>query len=183
MRAVGAAKTPVISAIGHEPDSPILDLVADRRASTPTEAAKMAVPDAREQAEQIATQLNRLRQAIISKVRGEQEWLNQQRSRPVLRDPAGGFGVHQEWLDGCRNRLERAIDQRLADERIGLSHALSSVRAMSPKATLERGYAVVADAEGGSVTSINDADPGDQLLLYLSDGQLVVEVDYQEEDQ
>jgi len=54
---------------------------------------------------------------------------------------------------------------------------------MSPKATLERGYAVVADAEGGSVTSVNDADPGDQLLLYLSDGQLVVEVDYQEEDQ
>ena len=183
VRAVGAAKTPVISAIGHEPDSPILDLVADRRASTPTEAAKMAVPDAREQAEQIATQLNRLRQAIIGKVRGEQEWLNQQRSRPVLRDPAGGFGVHQEWLDGCRNRLERAIDQRLADERIGLAHALSSVRAMSPKATLERGYAVVADAEGGSVTSVNDADPGDQLLLYLSDGQLVVEVDYQEEDQ
>ena len=91
--------------------------------------------------------------------------------------------ICQAWLDGCRNRLERAIDQRLADERIGLSHALSSVRAMSPKATLERGYAVVADAEGGSVTSVNDADPGDQLLLYLSDGQLVVEVDYQEEDQ
>ncbi|WP_341730270.1 exodeoxyribonuclease VII large subunit [Brooklawnia sp.] len=182
VRAVAAARTPVISAIGHEPDSPILDLVADRRASTPTEAAKIAVPDAREQADQIAVQLNRLRQAIITRVRGEQDWLSQVRSRPVMRDPAGGFAVHQEWLDATCNRLQRAIDQRIADERTGLAHALSAVRSMSPKATLERGYAIVADAEGGSVTSVNDTDPGDQLLLYLSDGQLVVEVDYQEEE-
>lgn len=183
VRAASAAVTPIISAIGHEPDSPILDLVADRRASTPTEAAKIAVPDAREQAEQITDQLNRLRQAIIIRVRHEQDWLTQLRSRPVLRDPAGGFVVHQEWLSTQRDRLQRAIDQRLADERTALAHMLSRVRAISPKATLERGYAIVSDAEGGSVTSVNDADPGDQLLLYLSDGRLVVEVDYQEEDQ
>ncbi|WIY81857.1 exodeoxyribonuclease VII large subunit [Propionimicrobium sp. PCR01-08-3] len=182
VRAVAAARTPVISAIGHEPDSPILDLVADRRASTPTEAAKIAVPDAREQSEQLAVQLSRLRQAIITRVRNEQDWLTQLVSRPVLRDPSGSFASHQEWLDGYRHRLGRAIDQQLGNERTALAHAVTRIRSMSPKATLERGYAIVADAEGGSVTSVNDADPGDQLLLYLSDGQLFVEVDYQEED-
>ena len=140
------------------------------------------MPDAREQSEQLAVQLSRLRQAIITRVRNEQDWLTQLVSRPVLRDPSGSFASHQEWLDGYRHRLGRAIDQQLGNERTALAHAVTRIRSMSPKATLERGYAIVADAEGGSVTSVNDADPGDQLLLYLSDGQLFVEVDYQEED-
>lgn len=180
VRAVAATGTPVVSAIGHEPDSPIVDLVADLRASTPTDAAKHVVPDAHEQAEQVRSLVGRLRQCIISRLTGEQQSLDLLRSRPVLRDPTGGFVAHQEWLDGARGRLERAIDRRLADEQTAIAHALRSVRTMSPKATLERGYAVVADAEGNSVTSVADVDAGDQLLLYLSDGQVVVEVDYQE---
>ena len=178
---MAAARTPVVSAIGHEPDNPIIDLVADLRASTPTDAAKLVVPDAREQAEQVRVSLARLRQAIVGRLVGEQQSLDLLRSRPVLRDPTGGFVAHQEWLDATRGRLDRAIDRRLVDEQTAVDHALRSVRTMSPKATLERGYAVVADAEGNSVTSASQVDAGDQLLLYLSDGQVVVEVDYQEE--
>ena len=181
VRAVAATRTPVVSAIGHEPDNPIIDLVADVRASTPTDAAKLVVPDAREQAEQVRVSLARLRQAIVGRLVGEQQSLDLLRSRPVLRDPTGGFVAHQEWLDATRGRLDRAIDRRLVDEQTAVDHALRSVRTMSPKATLERGYAVVADAEGNSVTSASQVDAGDQLLLYLSDGQVVVEVDYQEE--
>ncbi|MGI5952667.1 MAG: exodeoxyribonuclease VII large subunit [Brooklawnia sp.] len=180
VRAVARARTPVVSAIGHEPDSPIIDLVADLRASTPTDAAKRVVPDAREQLDQVHTELGRLRQSVITRLRNEQDWLDQMRSRPVLRDPSGSLAAHIEWLGQARVRLDRAIDRRLSDEQTTLTHALRSVQTMSPKATLERGYAVVADAEGASVTSVGDVDAGDQLLLYLSDGQVVVEVDYQE---
>lgn len=180
VRAVAAARTPVVSAIGHEPDSPIIDLAADRRASTPTEAAKLVVPDADEQHDQVQTALGRVRQAIIAKLRTEQDWLDQLRSRPVLKDPSGSLAAHFEWLADARGRLDRAIDRRIGDEQTTVTHALRAVRNMSPKATLERGYAVVADADGASVTSVDDVDPGDQLLLYLSDGQVVVEVDYQE---
>lgn len=180
VRAIAACRTPVVSAIGHEPDSPIIDLVADVRASTPTEAAKLVVPDAREQAGQIQIALARLRQSIIARLQHEQHSLDLLRSRPVLRDPTGGLTVHQDWLDQARGRLDRAIDRRVADERTWLSHALRSVRTLSPKATLERGYAIVVDADGASVTSVADVDAGDQLLIHLSDGQLVVKVDYQE---
>lgn len=180
VRAVAAARTPVVSAIGHEPDNPIIDLAADVRASTPTEAAKLVVPDAAEQTEQLRTVLARIRQSIVHLLRTEEQSLDQLRSRPVLRDPAGSFTVHQEWLDAAHGRLLRAIRHQLSLESTALDHALRSVRTMSPKATLERGYAIVADAEGASVTSVAEVDAGDQLMLYLSDGQILVEVDYQE---
>lgn len=180
VRAVFAARTPVVSAIGHEPDSPILDLVADARASTPTHAARLVVPDAAEQAQQVRDALARLRQAIVTRLRSEQQSLDGMRSRPVLRDPTGGFASHDEWLRNRRDRLARAIDRRLADDQTVLDHALRSIRTMSPKATLERGYAIVADADGSSVTSVSDVEAGDQLMVYLSDGQIFVEVDQQE---
>lgn len=182
IRAVAAARTPVVSAIGHEPDSPILDLVADRRASTPTEAAKLVVPDAVEQADGVQRDLGRLRQSIIARLRHEQQSLDLTRSRPVLRDPTGSFAPHFEWLRNTRQRLELAIDRRLVGEQDAVGYALKSIRTMSPRATLERGYAIVADAQGASVTSVADVDPGDQLQLYLRDGQIVVEVDYQEDE-
>lgn len=181
VRAVAACKTPVVSAIGHEPDSPILDLVADRRASTPTEAAKIVVPDATEQAAQLQMLLGRLRQAIIHKLRTEQAELDQLRSRPVLRDPTGGFGAHYEWLALTRHRLATGIKHRLAEEANAIEQALRAIRTMSPRATLERGYAILADAEGRSVTSVHEVAPGDQLQVYLRDGQLPIEVGYQED--
>lgn len=177
VRAVSAARTPVISAIGHEQDHPILDLVADLRASTPTDAAKRVVPDAAEEAQQISGSLTRLRFAITARLRDEQQQLNQLTSRPVLRNPVASFAPHFEQLDASRHRLSMAIDRALYHEQAGLDSAMGRVRAMSPKATLERGYAILADANNGSVTSIHHTEPGDQLIAYLADGRLILEVD------
>jgi exodeoxyribonuclease VII large subunit len=176
VRAVFACQTAVVSAIGHETDNPILDLVADYRASTPTDAAKRVVPDVREEAQRIEQSTLRLRQALSSLVRRQQESLTALRSRPVLADPTASFDLRRDQLDGLRHRALRAITTRIDSESAAIGHTLARVRAMSPKATLERGYAILVDGEGHAVTSVNDADPDDDLLAYLLDGQLVVSV-------
>ncbi|MCT3012715.1 exodeoxyribonuclease VII large subunit, partial [Propionibacterium freudenreichii] len=171
------ASTPVVSAIGHEPDTPILDLVADLRASTPTDAAKRIVPDAAEERHAVAQLVARARTAIIARVSNAQAELNQLVSRPVLSDPSAALSGHTEQLEMMRFRLDTAIDRLLDHERTDVAHAVQRIRAMSPKATLERGYAIVADADNASVTSVTQTEPGDQLMVFLSDGRLVVEVD------
>lgn len=176
VRAVAAARTPVVTAIGHEPDIPIVDLAADLRASTPTDAAKRVVPDAREESERVTQAIGRIRGAVVNRVRVEQEHLDALRSRPVLRDPAGSFDIHYDRLENLRLRLDHAIDRSLTQHVTSLQHDLSRVRAMSPKATLERGYAVLVDGEGGSVASIHDVDLDDDVMAYLADGKLTLGV-------
>lgn len=182
VRAVYRTNTPVVSAIGHEPDTPILDYVADVRASTPTDAAKRVVPDIAELHKQIDSYRDRIRQGIVSRISYEVDWLAAMRQRPVLRDPTAGFDAHYERIDSLIQRARRATTQTISTEATWVSNALATVQRMSPKATLERGYAIVSDADGTNVTSVHDVEPGDQLQLYLSDGELVVEVDYQEEE-
>ncbi len=177
VRAVAAATTPVVSAIGHEPDTPILDLVADLRASTPTDAAKRIVPDVAEELREVRQLLARARTAIVTRVSSTQSELDRLTSRPVLANPAAALSGHTEQLGMLRFRLDTAVDRILEREHSELSHTLSRVRAMSPKATLERGYAIVADSDNTSVTSVADTEPGDQLMVLLADGRLVVEVD------
>ncbi|SJN42632.1 Exodeoxyribonuclease VII large subunit [Luteococcus japonicus LSP_Lj1] len=176
VRAVAAARTPVVTAIGHEPDIPIVDLAADLRASTPTDAAKRVVPDAREESEHVTQAIGRIRGAVVNRVRVEQQQLDALRSRPVLRDPAGSFDIHYDRLENLRLRLDHAIDRSLTQHVTSLQHDLSRVRAMSPKATLERGYAVLVDGEGGSVASIHDVDLDDDVMAYLADGKLTLGV-------
>ena len=183
VRAVAAARTPVVSAIGHEPDTPIIDLAADLRASTPTDAAKRVVPDATLEQQQLGQALSRLRNAIVRRLDSEQGALTLLTSRPVLRDPVAGFDSHHAVLDGYRVRLGTAIDNALRREQTALTHALQRIRSLSPKATLDRGYAILADGDGGSVTSVADTEPGDQLFVHLRDGRLLVEVDDVEPNQ
>ena len=177
VRAVVATRTPVVSAIGHEPDTPIIDLAADLRASTPTDAAKRVVPDAAQEQQHLAQALNRLRSAIVRRLDSEQAGLTLLTSRPVLRDPMAGFDSHHTVLDGHRARLGSAIDNALRREQTALTHALERVRSLSPKATLDRGYAILVDGEGASITSVTQTKPGDQLFVHLHDGRLLVEVD------
>ena len=177
VRAVAAAATPVVSAIGHEPDTPILDLVADLRASTPTDAAKRIVPDAAVEQRYVAELLGRARTAIDARVRSEYYELGRLTSRPVLRDPGSALAGHVQQLEMARLRLRTTIDRIVAEESQAVDHALARVRAMSPKATLERGYAIIADSDNASVTSVDDVEPGEQLMVFLADGRLVVEVD------
>jgi len=176
VRAVFACRTPVVSAIGHENDNPILDLVADQRASTPTDAAKQVVPDVAEELARIAATRDRLRHIITSAIARHQERLAAIRSRPVLRDPSGTFDLHRDQISGLENRATRAIRATLQQESTAIGHHLDRVRAMSPKATLERGYTILVGPDGHAVISIAELDEGDDLLAHLMDGQVVLEV-------
>ena len=176
IRAVFSCRTPVVSAIGHETDNPILDLVADYRASTPTDAAKRVVPDVADELHRIEQARGRLRQGIVLLVRRQQEALDGIRSRPVLADPGATFDLRSESLELLRHRAQRAITNRLSHETSTIEHTLARVRAMSPKATLERGYAILVDGEGRSVTSVHDVDEDDDLLAHIVDGSLILAV-------
>ncbi len=176
IRAVSACGTPVVSAIGHESDNPILDLVADYRASTPTDAAKRVVPDAAEELARVRQARQRMAHSVANLVGRQQELLNGLRTRPVLSDPTASFAVRKEQLSSLSHRGRRAISSQLDRESTAVQHHLARVRAMSPKATLERGYAILVAADGHALGSVDQVDPGDELLAHLVDGQLLVAV-------
>ena len=176
IRAVAACRTPVVSAIGHESDSPILDLVADYRASTPTDAAKRVVPDVAEEKTRVHQARQRMVQAMSGLVGRQQELLNALRSRPVLMDPTATFGRRYEQLADLRHRAHRAIGSTIERESALIGHHLARVRAMSPQATLERGYSILLDPDGVAVRTVEQIKVGEDLLAQLADGQLRLEV-------
>lgn len=176
VRAVFACRTPVVSAIGHETDTPILDLVADLRASTPTDAAKLVVPDGAAESDQLRQARARLRRGIESLLRHQRDWLAHIRARPVLADPGTSVALRVRELAELRARSTRAVRARLHHEAAALDHTLARVRAMSPQATLERGYAILVDEQGLGVDSVGEVAVGQPLLAYLHDGKLRVAV-------
>lgn len=176
VRAVAKAITPVISAIGHERDTPILDLVADLRASTPTDAAKRVVPDVAQEVASLDDARARMRVALAGRLDVEQRRLDELRSRPVIADPTRAFAIHDERLALLRHQLRGAVDRRIRDEASELGRLLATVRATSPKRTLERGYAVLV-GEDGSVSSTSDATVGARIHAYLADGELGLTID------
>lgn len=177
VRAVAAARTPVVSAIGHERDYPLVDFVADLRASTPTDAAKRIVPDHATEAAGLSQARQRLDRALLTTITREQSRLDAVRSRPVLVDPTSAFVAHYERLHLLRHRLEAGIDRRIRTEEADVRAAVTAIRALSPKRTLERGYAVLVDAAGHrSVSSVTDAATGDRIRAYLADGELSLDV-------
>lgn len=176
VRAVHGATTPVVSAIGHEPDVPLLDLVADLRASTPTDAAKRVVPHVGDELAGLAGARERARQAIAAQLHREQAGLDALRSRPVLRSPAAFVDTQQEVVSAQRERARLAMRARLTRAHDEVGHHLARVRALSPLATMQRGYAVALDPEGRAVTSVGTIATGDDLVLHLTDGLATVRV-------
>lgn len=176
VRAVAAARTPVVTAIGHERDVPLVDFVADLRASTPTDAAKRVVPDHARESDAVAQARRRLDRAVDALLTREQAALDTLRTRPVLVDPTSAFTAHFERLSLARHRLRAAVERRLHAEESALASAVGTVRALSPQRTLERGYAVLFDEAHGSVSSVTDATPGQRIHAYLADGQLTLDV-------
>jgi exodeoxyribonuclease VII large subunit len=176
IRAVAACRTPVVSAIGHESDSPILDLVADHRASTPTDAAKRVVPDVADEKARVRQARQRMIQAIAGLVGRQQELFNALRSRPVLLDPTATFDRRYEQLAELKHRAHRAVGSTIERESALVGHQLARVRAMSPQATLERGYSILLDRDGTAIRSVDQVKIGEDLMGQLTDGQLRVEV-------
>ncbi len=177
VRAVFAARTPVVSAIGHEPDSPLLDLVADRRAATPTDAAKTVVPDVVEESERIAHARARIRSTMRAWLDRERHQLDALRARPSLADPGRGLEERHAEVAQLRDRSRRSLHHRLDRADDDLAHQLARVRGLSPLATLRRGYAVVQDADGHVVTSPAQTAVGAQLRVRVAGGRLGVLVE------
>jgi exodeoxyribonuclease VII large subunit len=176
VRLVSDARTPVVSAIGHEQDAPLLDLVADLRCSTPTDAAKRVVPDVGEQIALIDGLGGRARRAIAGRLDAEQHRLDGLRSRPVLATPEGDLDHRASQVAALADRGSRCLSAALTHAMSSLEHSVARVRAMSPLATLERGYAVVQRADGAVLRAAQDADGGEILDVRLAAGRLSVSV-------
>jgi len=176
VRTIAACRTPVVSAIGHEQDMPIIDLVADLRASTPTDAAKRIVPDVGDEVARLDQARTRIRHAMDSRIRRQLEALTALRSRPVLADPTATYEIRHDQLTTLRQRAGRAVTHRLQTEQGSVVHLLARTRAMSPKATLERGYAILLDADNHAITSAMSLTPGDDVLAHVTDGRAALSV-------
>ena len=176
IRAVSKTRTPVVSAIGHEPDSPLLDLVADLRASTPTDAAKRVVPDVREELDGVRLLRERANRAVRAWLEREAHALASVRSRPALAAPTADIQRRADEVVALVDRSRRYLTHRLDRAGDDLTYQLASVRALSPKATLERGYAVLQRDDGSAVRQVDQVAPGDLLHARVSDGRFDVEV-------
>ncbi|MET0740464.1 MAG: exodeoxyribonuclease VII large subunit [Candidatus Nanopelagicales bacterium] len=172
VRAVAECRTPVVSAIGHEADNPLLDLVADVRASTPTDAARLVVPDVRAEAQRVVQARDRLRAAVGRRVRAEQDRLTSLLSRPVLADPFVLVDGRALELERVRERALLVVMHRLDRAADDLAHTRARVLSLSPAATLERGYAVVQRADGVVVRSPEQVSPGIPLRLRVAHGEI-----------
>jgi exodeoxyribonuclease VII large subunit len=176
IRAVHAATTPVVSAIGHEPDSPLLDLVADLRASTPTDAAKRVVPDVAEESQRVLQLRDRLRRTVTAQVAREQQHLDSVRSRPSMADPRSDLVARRSEIGALTERARRVVGHALDRAADDLDHSLARVRALSPLATLRRGYAVLSDAEGALFSSVSDIGAGSPVIIRVADGRISADV-------
>ncbi|TNM36639.1 exodeoxyribonuclease VII large subunit [Nocardioides albidus] len=174
IRVVAAARTPVVSAIGHEPDSPLLDLAADVRASTPTDAAKLIVPDMAQERMMVDRARDALRRAVRHRLDREQAQLDALRSRPALAHPGTLIDTRLAELDEWRSRIRRQLEWQLDRAADDLDHRRARVRALSPLATLRRGYAVLQDADGHVVTSVGEVAPDAPLSVRVADGRIHV---------
>ncbi len=176
IRAVAAARTPVVSANGHEQDAPLLDLVADIRASTPTHAGKLVVPDWAEESRRVAESRSRIDKSALTRLAQGQTWLDQTRSRPALADPAGILPRLTAEVHQSRARADRALAQRLAGAQQDLAHLRARARALSPLATLDRGYAVVVSPTGVFVRDAEQLQRGDAVRVRVASGHFQADV-------
>ncbi|ASW89413.1 exodeoxyribonuclease VII large subunit [Mycobacterium marseillense] len=172
-RTIAACRTPVISAVGHEPDNPLCDLVADLRAATPTDAAKKVVPDTAAEQRLIDDLRRRSAQALRNWVSREQRALAQIRSRPVLAEPLAALTARGEEIHRARSAIRRDITRLAATETERIGHLGARLATLGPAATLARGYAVVqtvGPTESQVLRSVDDAPAGARLRVRVADG-------------
>jgi exodeoxyribonuclease VII large subunit len=171
VRLAASCSTPIVSAIGHEKDAPLLDLVADYRASTPTDAAKRVVPDIAEEIAMIDAMRDRARRTLVNRINLEATQIANFKNRPVMKDPHVLITTRAEIIAGLRDRSNRSFAHQLKLAKEELKQIKARVRALSPQATLDRGYSVVQLADGQIVTDPKKLKQGDLLRLRLAKGE------------
>ena len=171
VRLAASCVTPIVSAIGHEKDSPLLDLVADFRASTPTDAAKHVVPDIIEEIEMIAGLRDRARRKLMNLIDLESARITNFRDRPVMKDPHVIITSRAEIILALRDRSHRSFGSHLKLAKEELVQIKARVRALSPQATLDRGYSVVQLLNGEIARDASKLKVGDVLRLRLAKGE------------
>ena len=176
LRAVSAARTPVVSAIGHDVDTPLLDHVADLRASTPTDAAKAVVPDAEQERLTVAGARHRITRALANRLRHERADLNAIRSRPVLAAPGAYLRLQREELTAGLVRARAGLVRRVEREHDRIEHLRRTARVLSPESTIERGYALVTTVDGKVVTAPDQVEVGELLRVRVAAGDFGVTV-------
>ncbi|XIE80030.1 exodeoxyribonuclease VII large subunit [Streptomyces sp. SBR177] len=174
IRAVAECRTPVVSAIGHEPDAPLLDLVADLRASTPTDAAKKVVPDVGEELDRVRGMRDRALRAVRGLLEREERGLAHALARPVMEHPQRMVEVREDELDALLARGRRTFGHLLDRADSELSHTRARVRALSPAATMERGYAVLQRADGSVVRDPAEVAADEELRARVAAGDFTV---------
>ncbi|MFC9427898.1 exodeoxyribonuclease VII large subunit [Streptomyces sp. NPDC056987] len=176
IRAVAACRTPVVSAIGHEPDAPLLDLVADVRASTPTDAAKRTVPDVGEELDRVLGLRDRALRTVRGLLDREERGLAHALARPVMERPHRMVEERATEVDALADRGRRVLRHLLDRADSELSHTRARVVALSPAATLERGYAVLQRPDGTVVRAPGEVAPAEELRARVAEGEFAVRV-------
>ncbi|MGW3110134.1 exodeoxyribonuclease VII large subunit [Streptomyces sp. NPDC001091] len=177
VRTVAACRTPVVSAIGHEPDTPLLDLVADLRASTPTDAAKKVVPDVGEELARVRMLRDRGRRCAGALLEREERGLAHALARPVMERPHRMLDERAEQVDALLGRARRTLGHLLDRAESELTHTHARVVALSPAATLRRGYAVLQKEDGHVVRDPAEVTEGEPLRARVAAGEFAVRVD------
>ncbi|MFH0242537.1 exodeoxyribonuclease VII large subunit [Streptomyces sp. HK10] len=174
VRAVAGCLTPVVSAIGHEPDTPLLDLVADLRSRTPTHAAKDVVPDVREELDRVRQLRERALRSVEGMLERQERGLADTMSRPVMARPHAMVAEREEQVAAALDRARRTFGHLLARAEAELEHTAARVVALSPAATLARGYAVLQRADGSAVREAREVADGERLRARVAEGELTV---------
>ena len=171
VRLAASCETPIVSAIGHEKDSPLLDLVADYRASTPTDAAKRVVPDIEEEISDINKLRDRMFRRLVASVDFELNQITQLRNRPVMKDPGVMIKVRREDLSALRDRSHRGFKALLDIEKKEIKGVIAHLRSLSPQSTMDRGYSVVQSDDGKIVRDATKLKAGSVLRIRAAKGE------------
>ena len=171
VRLASHCQTPIVSAIGHEKDSPLLDLVADYRASTPTDAAKRVVPDIAQEISDIEKIRDRMYRRLLSTIDFELNQISQLRNRPVMKDPNVMVTTRREEVKALRDRSLRSFSSILGIEKKELKGVKAHLRSLSPQSTMDRGYAVVQLEDGSIVRDASKAKVGTRLRIRVAKGE------------
>jgi exodeoxyribonuclease VII large subunit len=171
-RAVAACRHPVVCGVGHETDFTIADFVADVRAPTPSAAAELSTPDQAELRQDLRTWLARMQGSLPRQIIQARESLQRQQRSLVRHSPLVWLAASRQQADDQVSRASRALTQALALRRSGLDGLQARLAVLSPLATLERGYAIVRQAEhGGVISSVGQVSPGEALTVRVQDGE------------